>query len=630
MEHLFISYSRRDEAYVSAVAEALRARGIEVWQDISGKATGIPYSTKWFEVIQEALFASAGAVVFTSDEWRKSGPCRKEIELIEALDIPYKMVEVPRGAGVEKDALLMAAMEAGNLSAETAAGILPSETPVGNLPSDTATAVKQTTEATEAGGLPSDTAERIAAWSAADVFGDTGNMDRVWMLTMIWNQRTKYGALAGIPHFRKRRDAKAFLDRLERCRAISDQRNFPARLARCRRIVTEDAGSGTNASETAMGEASGSGITGSVITGGAASGSAASASNDEVVRFLKKARRETILSLLVRPVAAAAVLMLIAGSVAVNWRYSVQRDQARQHLEALQTMEEIRDLMDADEAQALALMGQESLTFGEYLTLLYGAYAEILSREFPAERYASGTEEAKKIDSLPGQTDAAGYTVELSDTSGIVRVYTDVLPDGARRMLALSVSDRPTGFAAQDGYLAIAAGRNAYVFDLSRGASAVQLHGCGGRIEKIRFDESGQICAVTDTGEACLWENPIRRAICGADEVPGVSSDREQSREQSLEQFTQDRSIRLTASADGMICACDTARDCVIWQCTAVTEPVTDLLLEEASMTVYALGRSGTWYRIDASEILLPYDSKDVEGQRERYREAGRARGLTS
>ena len=95
MEHLFISYSRRDEKYVSAVAEGLRSRGIEVWQDISGKASGIPYSTKWFEVIQEALFSSAGAVIFTSDQWEKSDPCKKEFELIRALDIPYKMVGVP-------------------------------------------------------------------------------------------------------------------------------------------------------------------------------------------------------------------------------------------------------------------------------------------------------------------------------------------------------------------------------------------------------------------------------------------------------------------------------------------------------------------------------------------------------
>ena len=72
-----------------------------------------------------------------------------------------------------------------------------------------------------------------------------------------------------------------------------------------------------------------------------------------------------------------------------------------------------------------------------------------------------------------------------------------------------------------------------------------------------------------------------------------------------------------------MIQAYDTARNCMIWQCTSVTEPVTNLLLEEDTWTVYALGRSGAWYKIDASGALAEYDSKDVAGQRARFREAG-------
>ena len=103
-------------------------------------------------------------------------------------------------------------------------------------------------------------------------------------------------------------------------------------------------------------------------------------------------------------------------------------------------------------------------------------------------------------------------------------------------------------------------------------------------------------------------------------EAPRMPSDRQAS----LEQFARNGAIRLTADAAGMIRAYDVARDCLIWQFTAVTEPVTDLFLEEESMMVYAQGRSGTWYRIDSPKILLEYDSKDVAGQRARYREYGK------
>ena len=568
MEHLFISYSRRDEKYVSAVAEGLRSRGIEVWQDISGKASGIPYSTKWFEVIQEALFSSAGAVIFTSDQWEKSDPCKKEFELIRALDIPYKMVGVP-------------GEEAGSPAAE------------------------ECLSAEEA-------AELIAAWSAQEVYGNAANMDRVWMLSMIWNQRTKYGALAGIPYFRKRKDSKEFLERLERCRAISEEKGFPERLEKCRVIVTDDAEQESSEQERSEQERSEQERSGQQQA-------QKTEKSDEVERFLKKARRRTITGLIMRPLIVAVIVLLIAGSVAVNWGYSVQRDRSRQHLQALTIMEQIRALMNSDEKQALAAMGREDLEFGEYVTLLYEVYAQILSREFPAEVLAADTDEAKNISSIPEQKSADGYTVELSDTSGVARVYTEVKEDGSRRMLALSVSDKPQDWAAQDGYLALAAGKNAYVHDLQHGNAVIMLYGCDGEIEKICFDEEGRICAATDSGKVCIWENPIRRVICSAHEAPQLPSDNQPA----TEQIAKNKKLRVTGSAEGLIQAYDTSRNCLIWQCTSVTEPITNLLLEEDTWTVYALGRSGAWYKIDASGALAEYDSKDVAGQRARFREAG-------
>ena len=58
MDHIFISYSRKDEEQVNAFVERLRGFGFEVWQDVSGKRSGIPYSVKWFEVIEEAIYTA--------------------------------------------------------------------------------------------------------------------------------------------------------------------------------------------------------------------------------------------------------------------------------------------------------------------------------------------------------------------------------------------------------------------------------------------------------------------------------------------------------------------------------------------------------------------------------------------
>ena len=55
MNHIFVSYSRKDEAVVDLFVAGLREAKVNVWQDKSGAGTGIPFSTKWFDVIVEAL-----------------------------------------------------------------------------------------------------------------------------------------------------------------------------------------------------------------------------------------------------------------------------------------------------------------------------------------------------------------------------------------------------------------------------------------------------------------------------------------------------------------------------------------------------------------------------------------------
>ena len=102
MKHIFFSYSRREEAAVTAIAGELRARGIEVWQDISGKASGIPYSVSWFDAIEEAVYTASGALIFSTSAWEASAPCRKEYDLIRRTLLPYRVVELEEAPSPEQ------------------------------------------------------------------------------------------------------------------------------------------------------------------------------------------------------------------------------------------------------------------------------------------------------------------------------------------------------------------------------------------------------------------------------------------------------------------------------------------------------------------------------------------------
>lgn len=96
MNHIFISYSRRDQGEVTAFVEELRKLGFEVWQDITGGRSGIPYSVKWFEAIEEAVLTAACAIIFRTDAWENSAPCRKEYGLIQDARISYIYVDMEK------------------------------------------------------------------------------------------------------------------------------------------------------------------------------------------------------------------------------------------------------------------------------------------------------------------------------------------------------------------------------------------------------------------------------------------------------------------------------------------------------------------------------------------------------
>ncbi len=105
MNHIFISYSRKDADAVFSIADLLRKNGVKIWQDVSGAGTGIPFSTKWFDVITEALYLASGAIVFRSENWEKSTPCKDEFELIRKCDIPYLELDPAAAAAAPEETL---------------------------------------------------------------------------------------------------------------------------------------------------------------------------------------------------------------------------------------------------------------------------------------------------------------------------------------------------------------------------------------------------------------------------------------------------------------------------------------------------------------------------------------------
>lgn len=92
MDHIFISYQRANEKEASELAARLRSEQINVWQDLSGEEYGIPYSVKWWEAIEEALYNALCAIIIRTEKWEKSSPCSKECELIVNNQIPAMQI----------------------------------------------------------------------------------------------------------------------------------------------------------------------------------------------------------------------------------------------------------------------------------------------------------------------------------------------------------------------------------------------------------------------------------------------------------------------------------------------------------------------------------------------------------
>ncbi|MBL8164959.1 MAG: toll/interleukin-1 receptor domain-containing protein, partial [Anaerolineae bacterium] len=75
MADVFISYSRRDTAFVRQLFEALKQQGREAWVDWQG----IDYSTRWWEEICQGIERADNFVLVISPDSLTSEYCQREI-----------------------------------------------------------------------------------------------------------------------------------------------------------------------------------------------------------------------------------------------------------------------------------------------------------------------------------------------------------------------------------------------------------------------------------------------------------------------------------------------------------------------------------------------------------------------
>lgn len=80
LSDIFVSYSRRDSAFVRQLTERLHDAGLDVWIDWED----IPYSSQWWDEISQAIDGASAFVCILSDDFFASETCRAELEAAEA------------------------------------------------------------------------------------------------------------------------------------------------------------------------------------------------------------------------------------------------------------------------------------------------------------------------------------------------------------------------------------------------------------------------------------------------------------------------------------------------------------------------------------------------------------------
>jgi hypothetical protein len=76
MTDMFISYSRRDKAFVHKIHEALASRNKDIWVDWED----IPPSAEWWKEIQSGIEAADAFICIVTPNFAQSEVCRQEVK----------------------------------------------------------------------------------------------------------------------------------------------------------------------------------------------------------------------------------------------------------------------------------------------------------------------------------------------------------------------------------------------------------------------------------------------------------------------------------------------------------------------------------------------------------------------
>lgn len=78
MPDVFISYSRRDKAFVEKLVTALEAKNRDVWVDFED----IPFASEWWDEIQKGIESSESAIFVISPDYLASEVCGLEVNYV--------------------------------------------------------------------------------------------------------------------------------------------------------------------------------------------------------------------------------------------------------------------------------------------------------------------------------------------------------------------------------------------------------------------------------------------------------------------------------------------------------------------------------------------------------------------
>ena len=363
--------------------------------------------------------------------------------------------------------------------------------------------------------------ERIRTFITADVYGSDTNSLRTWLLSSVDVLRTYKNTDAGIPHYRKRSEAKEFLNRLGQAEKLVEDRYFPTESKELYR---------------------------------------------DIGRFLSKARRITIWDMVRKPLITCLLTALVLGTLLILHIHGLRKQKSDANFKALSEIDRISNQLKDDELKAMHRMGSD-LDFSDYIYVLFENYAEAMDTVLPSRFYSSGSKDAERIISLPVNTEAEGYEIELSETTGKVRIIYGHNED-YDQVLSVKTASVPGCYSVSGNFLALASGRCVYVFDLLYGRRPVQLRYCYRDVESLRMDDEGHIYAVTTDHDVYVWDNPLIELSKKTVQAPDPGKMEEQY-------IAKDGRFALSGDAEGVLEIRDTAHDCVIWKNSLITEPIT-------------------------------------------------------